>query len=361
MAHAYVTFRIRLAHHGLRQFFASLKGSAAILLLIGGQAFIGLLAMSALPSMYAASLAPFPALGLLLAHALVMTAPLVLLRQRILPLDVVRWLHRLPVSRNMQLRADATVAALMIGPLALLYVVSVSVLLYHGGDWVHPVSGVAATVFSLLLTFAMSAAVLALRTRRAGASGSRWRRAEHVPGIYAPRARGPRLAVLWHRLYWLPFWRSDNPIGRQQSMLLAAAIGSALPWMQAPPGMARGVLALVTSALMVLLTDRGDKAVREQTERLRPVMRDWPLAPQALFGCARALSAAPALLVMLVVFAGGLPHGLWQHTAGQVFLLLGCAAPLMLVATPVANEGFRVGLVTVQIMLLTAVGSELWK
>jgi hypothetical protein len=112
---------------------------------------------------------------------------------------------------------------------------------------------------------------------------------------------------------------------------------------------------------MVLLTDRGDKAVREQTERLRPVMRDWPLAPQALFGCARALSAAPALLVMLVVFAGGLPHGLWQHTAGQVFLLLGCAAPLMLVATPVANEGFRVGLVTVQIMLLTAVGSELWK
>ena len=130
--------------------------------------------------------------------------------------------------------------------------------------------------------------------------------------------------------------------------------------MQAPPGIARGVLALATCALMVLLTDRGDKAVREQTALLRPVTAAWPLNARALFGWARMLSAAPALLVMLAVFAGGAHHGLWQHTAGQVFLVLGCVAPLLLVATSVANEGFRVGLVTVEIMLLTAVGSEIW-
>ena len=363
MAHAYVTFRIRLARHGLRQFFASLKNSAAILLLVGGHAFIGLLAVSALPSMYAASLAPLSALALLLVHALAMTLPMVLLRHRILPADVVRWLHRLPVAPALALRANASVVAMMLWPLALLYAVSAAVLIYHGGEWLNPVRGGVATVFSLLLTFSFSIAVLTLRARPTG-SRLAWRRRAHhpAPGAYAPRISAPRILSLLHRLFWLPCWRVDSAVGRQQSLLLAAAIASAIPWMQAPPGMVRGLLALVTSTLMVLLTDRGDKAVREQSALLRPVVAAWPLpSSRVLFGWARVLSAAPALLVMLVIFAGGAPHALWQHTAGQVFLVMGCAAPLLLVATSVANEGFRVGLVTVQIMLLTAVGSELWK
>ena len=361
MAHAYITFRIRLARHGLRQFFASLKNSAAILLLVGGHAFIGLLAVSALPSLYAASLAPLPAIALLLVHALAMTLPMALLRQRILPADVVRWLHRLPVSPALALRANASVVALMVWPLALLYAVSAAVLIYHGGEWLHPVRGGVATVFSLLLTFSFSTAVLTLRARRASKRLKWWPHRVQKTSCYTPRTSAPRLLSLLHRLFWLPCWRAESAVGRQQSLLLAAAIGSAIPWMQAPPGIVRGLLALVTCTLMVLLTDRGDKAVREQSALLRPVVASWPLpSSRALFGWARVLSAVPALLVMLVVFAGGLPHALWQHTAGQVFLLLGCAAPLLLVATSVANEGFRVGLVTVQIMLLTAVGSELW-
>ncbi len=361
MVHAYVTFRIRLARNGLRQFFASLKSSAAILLLVGGHMVIGLLAVSALPSMFAASLPPLQGIGLVLLHALSMTIPLALLRKRILPLDVVRWQHRLPLPPMLRLRADAAVAALMVGPLALLYAVSVAVLIYHGGQWLHPAGAIAATVCSLILTYAFSVAALALRERGDGARGL-WRGAAmREAGSYRARTGRARLLMLWHRLFWLPFWRADNAAGRQQCLLLAAAVGSAIPWMQAPPGIARGLLALVTSALMVLLTDRGDKAVREQTARLRPIVAAWPVFPRALFGWARLFAAAPALLVLLVVFAGGAPHGLWMHTAGQVFLALGCAAPLLLVATPVANEGFRVGLVTVAIMLLTAVGSELWK
>jgi hypothetical protein len=356
LAHAYITFRIHLARHGLRQFVASLKGSATILLLAGGHVLVGLLALSAFPSMYAASLAPLSFVGLLLAHALTMSLPVVLLRQRILPADVVRWLHRMPVAPRVALRADAAVVAALIWPLALLYAVSAAVLVYHGGTWLRPVAALLATAGSLLLTFIFSVAVLTLRVRRRpGAGQARYT----APGAYTARG-GPLLPLLWHRLFWLPFWRADSAVGRQQSLLLAAAIGSAVPWMQAPAGMARGVLALATCTLMVLLTDRGDKAVREHTARLRPIMAAWPLAPRALFGWARALAAAPALLVMLALVAGGAHHGLWQHTAGQVFLALGCAAPLVLVATPVANEGFRVGLVAVEIMLLTAVGSEIW-
>ena len=360
MANAYVSFRIRLARHGLRQFFASLKNSAAIFLLIAGNAIIGLLALSAFPAMYAASLAPPWAAALLLAHALVMTIPLVLLRQRILPADVLRWVHRLPVAPLLQLRADSAVAALMVGPLALVYAVSAGVLLRYGGQWLHPVPALAATLASLLLTLACSSAVLTLRTRRIRTGSPWWPQSAHESGRYTPLRRRVRLWMLWHRLFWLPFWRADNAVGRQQCLLLAAALGSAIPWMQAPPGIARGLLALATCALMVLLTDRGDKAVREQTARLRPVLAAWPLFPRSLFVCARLLAAAPALLVLAVVVAGGLPHDLWQQRAGQVFLVLGCAAPLLLVSTPVVNQGFRVGMVAVAIMLLTATGSELW-
>lgn len=359
MGHAYVTFRIRLARHGLRQFAASLKSSAMILLLVGSHVIVGLLALSAFPAMYAASLAPLPALGLLLAHALAMTVPMLLLRQRILPADVVRWSQRLPIAPMVRLRADASVSALMVGPLALLYAVSAAVLLHQGGAWLVPVPALAATLFSLLLTFACCTAVLALRSRPdAGRSGRGGTAPER--GGYRARIKAPRLMLLWHRLFWLPFWRAGSAVGRQQSLLLAAALGSAIPWMQAPPGIARGVLALATSALMVLLTDRGDKAVREQSARLRPTVAAWPLSPRPLFALARVLAVVPALLVLAVVAAGGAPHGLWQHTAGHVFLALGCGAPLLLVASSTANEGFRVGLVAVQIMLLTAVGSELW-
>jgi hypothetical protein len=168
------------------------------------------------------------------------------------------------------------------------------------------------------------------------------------------------LLLLWHRLFWLPFWRAENVVGWQQSVMLAAALASAAAWMQAPPGVGRALLALATSALMVLLTDRGDKAVREQSALLRPVMAAWPLLPRGVFAFARTFSVAPALLVLLLVFAGGATHGLWAHTAGRVYLALGCAAQLLLAATPIANERFRVSLVVVEIVLLTAIGSELW-
>ncbi|UUZ52160.1 hypothetical protein LP419_21200 [Massilia sp. H-1] len=125
--------------------------------------------------------------------------------------------------------------------------------------------------------------------------------------------------------------------------------------------MARGALALATATLMVLLTDRGDKAVREQAALLRPVLAALPLPTGALFALARAVAALPALLVTGAVCGRAARHGLWAWTAGRVWLALACAAPLVLVATPLRNERARVALVVIEILLLTAVGSELWK
>lgn len=357
----YVTFRYHLARHALRQFAASLKSSAEILLLVGANVFIGLLAMSAFPAMYAVTLPPLQAAALLLAHAVIMAVPVALLRKRVLPADVVRWAHSLPIPASMQLRAEAVVAGLLVGPLALLYLVSAAILLWYQPPWLSPVRGVLATLLSLALTYACAIAVLWLRARHRDRPRF-WQRAEK-PGVraYAVGKAGPRLPVLWHRLFWLPFWRLENVVGWQQSVLLAAALASAFAWMQVEAGFTRGMLAFATAILMVLLTDRGDKAVREQSALLQPVVAAWPMSTRGVFVFARMFSVAPALLVLLLVFAGGATHGLWGYTAGRIYLAAACIGQLLLVATPASNERFRVGLVVFEIVLLTAVGTELWK
>lgn len=360
MAHAYVTFRIRLARHALREFAASLKSSGEILVLAGSHVLIGLFALSAYPAMYAASMAPHYALPLLFAHALAMAVPLALLRKRVLPLAVVQWAHRLPLPPLVQLRADAAVAGLLVGPLALLYTISASILLYTRTDWLLPVRGVLGTLFSLALTYACSIAVLTLRSRRA-ASHRFWQRAASGPApAYASSRFALRVPALWRRLFWLPFWRADNVIGLQQAILFGAGIASALAWLLLSHGFMRGVLALVTCALLMVLTDRGDKAVREQAALLRPVMAPWPMDARPLFMLARLFSVAPSLLVLLAAFAAGLQQDLWSRNAGHAFLVIGAAAHFVLVATPLSNPRFRVGLVVVLIVLLTAIGSELW-
>ena len=295
MAHAYVTFRIRLAKHALRRFAASLRGSAEIILLVFTHAMVGLLALAALPPMYASSL-PLPqALALQAAYALLMTAPLALLRKRVLPQDVVHWVHRLPVPRAVRLRADALVAGLLAGPLALAYLVSGAVLMFQRPAWLDPLPAILGTLLSLALTWLFSITVLSQRSRMRPSSRW-WRASQQAPGRYAPAALRPRTLALWRRLFWLPCWRAENMVGWQQSVLLAAAFASALPWMQAPPGVIRALLALVTCTLMVLVTDRGDKAVREQVARLLPVLAAWPLTARAragLLALARGFSVLP--------------------------------------------------------------------
>lgn len=359
MGHAYVRFRIHLARHALLAFAASFKSSGEILLLVFGQVLIGLFALVALPPMAASSLPLVESIPLLLAHGLAMGVPLALLRKRVLPRDVVRWLHPLPIPPRAALAADALVAGMLAGPLALAYLVSGTIWLVQRPDWLQPGRAILATLFSFLVTWASSTAVLRLRGRGPRPSGRSHR--PHTASLpYATGHWRPRALFLWHRLFWLPFWRGDNVIGWQQSALLLGAFAAALAWMMAPPGVPRGTLALVSSALLVLLADRGDKAVREQADMLRPLMAAWPLQGRGLEFFARAFSLAPVLLVLALLFGAGRAAGLWGHTAGCVYLALGMLAPVLLVAIPRFTPRGRVGLVVASIVVLTAVGSELW-
>ncbi|MES2150778.1 MAG: hypothetical protein V4508_13420 [Pseudomonadota bacterium] len=357
MAHRYLRFRQHLAQHALAQFAASVKSTAEIVLLVSGPLLLGLFAMLALPPMAAATLPWFQAVPLLLLHGLLMSMPMLLLRKRVLPQDVVQWLHALPVPPRLQLAADALVAGMLAGPLALAYLVSAAIWLIHGPAWLAPLSGVGATVFSLLVTWAASTAILGLRARL-DAPKARWQHhLRPAPASYAARGLRPLTLLLWHRLYWLPFWRAENVVGWQQSVLLCAAVACALGWMWVPA--ARGALDLCANTLLLVLTDRGDKAVREQAELLRPVMAPWPLQARLLGSSARTFALAPGLLVLAVLFAAGLAGGAWSHTAGRLYLVLACAVQLLLVTLPFNPRG-RVGLVMAAIVMLTAVGSEVW-
>lgn len=356
MAHAYVTFRIRLARHALVDFIASFKSSGEIVLLVFGQVLVGLFALIAMPPMAASALPFFQSVPLLFAHGLAMSAPLFLLRRRVLPRDVVRALHPLPIPARTELAADALVAGMLAGPLALAYAVSATIWMRQGPDWLQAGRALPATVFSFFVTWTCATFIL---HRRASGPRPSARMRPLAARSHAAHWR-PRTLYLWHRLFWLPFWRGDNVIGWQQSALLAGAMGSALAWTLAPAGIARAVLDLVASALLVLLADRGDKAVREQLGVLRPVMAAWPLQRRALELGARMFTLAPVALVLAVLVCAGWQLGLWQRTAGRVYLALAMLAPLLLVAIPRFNPRARVGLVVASIVILTAVGSEIW-
>lgn len=409
MVHPYLQFRLRMARHGLRQFLASLANSLEITLLGFGPVLLGLAAAIALPGMLAVTL-DWPAmLAILAAQALFAALPAMLLRQRLHPADAVAWTRPLPVPPALGWAADALAAGLIAGPLTGLYTVSACIWLFQWPDWLRPVApqAIAATVLSLLLGWALATLALARRRLRPalaapfsffrarkkhyagahaaagpadpaavapGSAGAGHAGTGHTntgmaaPG-YAPRVLRPLLPALWHRLFWLPFWRAENRVGVQQCLLLASALGCTAAWLLGPglrlplPGAAMGGLA---SAMLVLLTDRGDKAVREQAALLRPVLAPWPLDVAPLLLCARlfALLPAAAVLAAFAALAFGAPGAVTATAAAGpspkaalVWLATAGTACGTIVALNPGPRG-RVVLVMLSILILTAIGSE---
>jgi hypothetical protein len=425
MVHPYLQFRLRMARYGLRQFLASLANSLEITLLGFGPVLIGLAAAIALPGMMAVTLGWPAMLAILAAQALFAALPTVLLRKRLHPADAVAWARPLPVPPALAWAADALAAGLITGPLAGLYAVSAMIWLYQWPDWLRPVApqAIAATLLSLLLGWALATLALARRRLRPALPARRRARAPRTaaaaqantactaagsaatsaagatsrdaatpaaatlaPGIapaaltpgYTPRALRPLLPALWHRLFWLPFWRAENHVGLQQCVLLAGALGCTIAWLLGPPlglplpGAAMGGLA---SAMLILLTDRGDKAVREQAALLRPVLAPWPLDTARLLLCARLFSLIPAAAVLAAFAVLAISHPqAWGHEpaataplaaaapfpsprAPLVWLAAAGAACAAIVALNLGPRG-RVVLVVLSILILTAIGSE---
>lgn len=360
-SHPYLRFRTRMAHHALLQFAASVQSSLEIIALAFAPMLLGLCACIALPGLYAATL-PWPQmLALLAAQIALAAAPAILLRKRLHPADVLAWSYPLPLPPALRWQADAAVAGMLMLPLAGMYAISSAIWLYQWPDWLRPVATLALTLtaLSLLLAWLLATLVLARRARLPAARAPRRQVASATS--YVPQALRPRAFHLWRQLFWLPFWRAENPVGIQQTVLLIGALASVAVWLWHPPLAA--LWGASASTLLVLLTDRGDKAVREQSALLAPVLADWPIDSARVFLHAAVFSLLPGACVMLLfaALAYAAPAGALSLTTAKVWLGGAAVVQSAIVAMRGISARARVGLVFGAVLVLTAIGSELWK
>lgn len=361
MQNPFLRFHVRMAHHALLQFAASLRSSLEIITLAFAPVLLGLLAFLALPGLYAAT-QPWPqATGLLMAQSLLACLPVWLLRKRLLPAEVVAWTRPWPVPPHWRWGAHALVAGMIVGPLALAYAISATIWLYQWPDWLRPVAPQALllTVASLLLAWGGSAWILARRSH----APARPKRGRRRPAASSYRARPRRPGYLWRQLFWLPFWRAENKVGWQQSLLLLGALASVTAWLWHPAALPAPALGAAASLFLILLTDRGDKAVAEQIALLQPVAAAWPLNTARLFRLAILFSLAPGLCLLawfawLTLGHAG-PAG-FSRTVALVWLAVAGLATSAIVALRRLSPRGRVSLVMGAILILTAIGSELW-
>jgi hypothetical protein len=125
-----------------------------------------------------------------------------------------------------------------------------------------------------------------------------------------------------------------------------------------PPALWGACAALLT----MLLTDRGDKAVAEQIALLRPVAAAWPINPERLYRAAMLFTLLPAAAVLasFALLTLGRAGAGYSRTVAVVWLCAAALAQLAIVALRRLSARGRVGLVLGAILLLTAIGSELW-
>ena len=336
--HPYLALRLRLAHHALLQFAASLASSMEIVFFLAGPVLLGLLSVIALPGFLAMTL-PWPAaLGLLGGQALLTCLPAWLLRKRLLPAATAAWLRQLPLPPRLRWQADIAVAGMLMLPLGIAYAVSASIWLLQSPPWLRPIAGpgMAATVAVWLLAWALTSGIIARRLR-----APRPVPRAHAPTMtrYVPRRPRWRTGFLWRQLFWLPVWRTEHVIGVQQSGLLATA-----------------------SASLVIVTDRGDKAVREQIAVLRPALDAWPLASGHLLRLACGISLLPAFGILLGagILLYCIDPAVLQRRVSSVYAITACIALLAIVGLPRLTARGRVVLVALSILALSAIGSELW-
>lgn len=369
-------FHLRQAVHGLYQFAESLKSSLEVILLAAGQVVLMALALLSWPVwLIAMRLADGWPIGYgllgLASYAALLSLPIFLLRKRLLPEDTARWLRALPVAPRARRRAHLAVAALFIGPLAIGFAAS-SVACWFELPGSHRVPGLALLLMalSLLLVLGFGTGILTLRQRALARRGRRAALSQpsaQAAAPYRPQRPPNRLLQQWHQLFWLPFWRLENGIGLQQCLLFGASLLLFGLWLQPAPAFVRFLFGVGAGSMVLILTDQGAKAVQEQMTRILPHLRALPVAMWPLAWLARLFCLLPALLVLggfALVLAGGVPLlGRPAFHAGVAYWYLGVqvVGQIGLVAMAEVSAAARARLVILLMVLLSAIGSELWR
>jgi hypothetical protein len=366
----YTQFHVKLALHGLHQFALSLKSSLEVVLLAAGQVVLMALALLAWPLwMNALWLAEhwawYKVAAVLVGYSAALTLPILLLRKRLLPNDVLLWGRTLPVTPGARVRAYMAVTGVFVLPTAIGFGLS-SIGCWYEIPAVRSVWPVAVLMMliALVLMQGLGTGVLMLRHR-----GLTWQRLIRLPMPmsgpvvpYQAKKLSPHLLQQWYRLFWLPFWRLENGIGFQQCLLFCVA--GLMFWLWMLPGSAflRFLFCISASSLTLILTDRGDKAVQEQIILMRPHLRTLPFSLFRLELLAKLACMVPACGLL-----AGLAWGLFSRAAvlhpGVAYWYLGTQllAQVCIVGLGHLHAAGRARIVILFMVVLAAIGSELWK
>jgi len=354
--------RLERTREVLLELLRSIRNALPIVAGVAGPIFVAsfaLLAWAGVPPMIAVTLPWRSAVPLWIAQAVLAAWPLWALRARLLPEAWCVQLRCLPIPARALWASDVAVSAVVLAPLAGLYVVSVAVFAINRPAWWikampwAPLSLVA----SWGVSCALGAAALAWQRRGGLARRHRVTRARSAQDMLAQRAR-PTTALLW----W-PGWRGALAPGFASMIVgVLAASGLALAWTLGPwPVVPGAAWALLFGLLLVTLTERLQRTMEAHLDALGPWLAALPTdAGWRWRARARAVVAAPMAVAGAIAIALVMAARPWRGLPLTAFALLLLAAPWLLTSVRSSQREAHVALWAVTTGLLTALGSELW-
>lgn len=354
--------RLERTREVMLELLQSVKNALPIVVGVAGPIFvaaIALLAWAGVPPMRAVTLPWRSGVPLWIAQAVLAAWPMWALRRRLLPEAWCVQLRCLPLSARALWGSDIAVSAVVLAPLAALYVFSVLVFAVHRPAWW--LQAMPWSLVSLAASWAAScglgAAALAWQRRGVAVRASRAALARApAPEALLARRPGPSTALLW----WAG-WRGALAPGFA-AMIAGVASASllALAWTLAPwPEVPGAAWALMFSMLLVTLTERLQRTVESHVAALAPWLAALPLATPLRWH-ARVLVAAPMAGAGVVLVALVLATRSWRAWPLAALVVTMASTPLVLAAVPSANRRAHVGLWALMTGLMTALGSELW-
>lgn len=367
----YFQFRRQVAKFALSEMVRLVKTGAPYVIGILGVALMGLVALLCLPMLYACTQSMRDAMLMIAAQSVIVAAPAWLQSKWVLPVDVVTFFRPLPVAGVNHLKADASVAWMMLQPLAVMYVISMGIWLWQFPDWIHAIwlAGIFATIASFATTWLL--VILRLQLR--------WHRWQQLFGKkpcincnISPTSRffrqfitSPHL-LLCHDVLWLPLWRKDSGIiGRRQILLLISTLIAVCLWINPfiAQGSTRVWLSIIASTLLITMTSLANTALLRNLTLFSQALASLPFSMHQLKRAAKLLAMMPAMLVISVFFIAVL-----QIESIKISLKMASIYTALSIIFVIAISGFtqpnttvRVATVILSSMMLSVIGSELWQ
>lgn len=363
----YVQFHIKHTRYVLAEFFLAYRHFLIIVFAVGAPVIVGILAIFALPLLYAPSLSTLSTVSIFLIQTVVVSIPVIVFRQKILPSEIIFWLRSLPISISLAWAANAVVSAIILFPFGLAYFISLAIWFYQWPIWLHSFwkEGLVLTVLSFLGTWLISSTVLILRYKFLFISSVRYSKQSIFLKFFPTLLKVIPLPSFyyWYRLYWCAFWSSGSFVGVRLISLLFMTIGFGISWIvpNADLVLFRSEIGFVFSFLLIFMADRARKAVLEQTRILIPVISSWPVNPSRLKQVANFFALLPGVLIItLLSLYLFLTHEVRSLNVGITYIFFATSIQFIAIYCNKFSIQGRVIFNLISVLVLSAIGSLMW-